>query len=242
MTKSKSTHAGRMAVLDFLREEGIQIVPVPHGDRKTGGQIVVMLGDGTWLEFDTQKQVVDWLAEHMARRGVKVHNPSNVSDGPYTYLKGDDGEYHLAVLLGAWKGAAQYDRLERAIRGKGPYPSARMASLEAQSLNRLLAKSRKASNPSRNDADAKRSRRNPSAQSVSANKKYWWLVVAREDGYANVTSHDTRNQMIAESTVQIQATKHDPGAVVIRGNVAMTRKQFREGFQTAYPKLHILEG
>jgi len=72
--KMKSTKAGRNAVLDFLQSEGIQIVPVPHGDRKTGGQIVVMLGDGTWLEFDTQKQVVDWLGDHMERRGLKVHD------------------------------------------------------------------------------------------------------------------------------------------------------------------------
>jgi hypothetical protein len=88
MTKSKSTHAGRMAVLDFLREEGIQIVPVPHGDRKTGGQIVVMLGDGTWLEFDTQKQVVDWLAEHMERRYRKSR--SSVSDLTAAGMRGHD--------------------------------------------------------------------------------------------------------------------------------------------------------
>lgn len=67
-------------------------------------------------------------------------NPS-AAPSRFSYHEGVDGMFHLTV----------FDvRDAKHIRGKGPYPSARMASLEAQSLNRLLAKSKKASNPSRN--------------------------------------------------------------------------------------------
>lgn len=245
MTKSKSTHAGRMAVLDFLREEGIQIVPVPHGDRKTGGQIVVMLGDGTWLEFDTQKQVVDWLAEHMERRGVKVHNPSKSSAVRHpVWYKKVDGEYHLTV-------EKPYDETTtmalRDIKGMGPYPSARMASLSAQEVNRRYRKSRSSvsdltaagmrghdSSPWGADASRQRSRRNP-----SSGKAFWWLIITRDDETAVGHRYESRESMMHYSKKHAANLRGDNSKALIRGTEPMTTAAFRKAFKTAYPKFTL---